>query len=189
MMMRVDLRTCYLAAAAILVVTAVAQAEFEITPSIQAELDRQKRVVAGWAADAMIVKAVVEQNTKGPVAGMDNAKWKVLRRSDPLVRAFQSNAAGRFLQAKLEASGGLITEAFLSAAQGEKVAFAEKTTSYIHKGMPKFDVPFSTRSVWQGRPEFDESAQTYQIQISVPVLADGQSVGALVVGVSLSQLE
>ena len=69
------------------------------------------------------------------------------------------------------------------------MAFAEKTTSYIHKGMPKFDVPFSTRSVWQGRPEFDESAQTYQIQISVPVLADGQSVGAMVVGVSLSQLE
>jgi len=188
-MMRVDLRTCYLAAAAILVVTAVAQAEFEITPSIQAELDRQKRVVAGWAADAVIVKAVVEQNTKGPVAGMDNAKWKVLRRSDPLVRAFQSNAAGQFLRTKMEGSGGLITEAFLSAAQGEKVAFAEKTTSYIHKGAAKFDVPFTTRGAWQGRPEFDESAQTYQIQISVPVLADGSPIGALVVGVSLSQLE
>src|SRR5436309_1194361 len=110
MMMRVDLRTCYLAAAAILVMTAVAQAEFEITPSIQAELDRQKRVVAGWAADAVIVKAVVEQNTKGPVVGMDNVKWKVLRRSDPLVRAFQSNAAGQFLRTKMEGSGGLITE-------------------------------------------------------------------------------
>src|SRR3989449_8704523 len=89
----------------------------------------------------------------------------------------------------MEASGGLITEAFVSAAQGEKVAFAEKTTSYIHKGMPKFDVPFTSRSAWQGRPEFDESAQTYQIQISVPVLVDGQPAGALVVGISLSQLE
>src|SRR5436853_7371065 len=97
-MMRVDLRTGYLAAAAILVVAAVAQGEFGITPGIQAELDRQKRVVAGWAADAVIVKAVVEQNTEGPLAGMDNAKWKVLRRSDPLVRAFQSNAAGQFLR-------------------------------------------------------------------------------------------
>jgi len=173
-MMRVDLRTCYLAAAAILVMTAVAQAEFEITPSIQAELDRQKRVVAGWAADAVIVKAVVEQNTKGPVVGMDNVKWKVLRRSDPLVRAFQSNAAGQFLRTKMEGSGGLITE---------------KTTSYIHKGAAKFGVPFTTRGAWQGRPEFDESAQTYQIQISVPVLADGSPIGALVVGVSLSQLE
>src|SRR5256885_10163781 len=44
-----------------------------------------------------------------------------------------------------EASGGLITEAFLSATEGEKVAFAEKTTWNIHKGKPKFDVPFTTR--------------------------------------------
>ncbi|PYN31608.1 MAG: hypothetical protein DMD98_16165 [Candidatus Rokuibacteriota bacterium] len=188
-MRRIDVRVGFFGAVAILVVAAAAHAAFEITSAIQIELDRQKKIVAGWAADRVIVRAVVEQNAKGPLSEMDNAKWKVLRRSDPLVTAFQSNAAGRFLQAKLEASGGLITEAFLSAAQGEKVAFAEKTTSYIHKGMPKFDVPFSTRSVWQGRPEFDESAQTYQIQISVPVLADGQSVGALVVGVSLSQLE
>src|ERR687887_165717 len=187
--MRVDLRIGYFAALAILLGAAAAQAAFEITPAIQAELDRQKRIVAGWAADPVIVKAVVEQNAKGPLPGMDNAKWKVLRRSDPLVRAFQSNAAGQFLRAKMEASRGMITEAFLSAAQGEKVAFAEKTTSYIHKGMAKFDVPFTTRGAWQGRPEFDESAQTYQIQISVPVLADGAPVGALVVGVSLTQLE
>ncbi len=188
-MMRVDLRAGFVAAASILVAAAAAHATFEITPAIQAELDRQKKVIAGWAADPVIVKAVGEQNAKGPLPGMDNSKWKLVRRSDPLVRAFQSNAAGQFLRSKMEASGGLVTEAFLSAAQGEKVAFAEKTTSYIHKGMPKFDVPFTTRSAWQGRPEFDESAQTYQIQISVPVLVDGQPAGALVVGISLSQLE
>src|SRR2546426_634744 len=51
------------------------------------------------------------------------------------------------------------------------------------------DAPCTSRSAWQGRPEFDESAQTYQIQISVPVLVDGQPAGALVVGISLSQLE
>ncbi|OLC12491.1 MAG: hypothetical protein AUH77_12585 [Candidatus Rokubacteria bacterium 13_1_40CM_4_69_39] len=176
-------------AVSLLVVAAAAHAAVEVTPGIQAELDRQKKIAAGWAADPVIVKAVAEQNAKGPLAGMDNSKWKLVRRSDPLVRAFQSNPAGQFLRSKMEASGGLITEAFVSAAQGEKVAFAEKTTSYIHKGMPKFDVPFTSRSAWQGRPEFDESAQTYQIQISVPVLVDGQPAGALVVGISLSQLE
>jgi hypothetical protein len=187
-MMRIDVRALFLAAVALLA-AAAAHAAFEITPAIQAELDRHKKIIAGWAADRVIVRAVVEQNVKGPLPGMDNPKWKVLRRSDPVVTAFQSNPAGLFLRAKLEASAGLITEAFLNGAQGEKVAFAEKTTSYIHKGAAKFDVPFTTRTAWQGRPEFDESAQTYQIQISVPVLADGQAVGALVVGVSLSQLE
>src|SRR5437016_1770143 len=187
--MRVDRRTGLFTAVSLLVVAAAAHAAVEVTPGIQAELDRQKKIAAGWAADPVNVKAVAEQNAKGPLAGMDNSKWKLVRRSDPLVRAFQSNPAGQFLRSKMEASGGLITEAFVSAAQGEKVAFAEKTTSYIHKGMPKFDVPFTSRSAWQGRPEFDESAQTYQIQISVPVLVDGQPAGALVVGISLSLLE
>src|SRR3989449_2695918 len=96
---------------------------------------------------------------------MDNSKWKLVRRSDPLVRAFQSNPAGQFLRSKMEASGGLITEAFVSAAQGEKVAFAEKTTSYIHKGMPKYDVPFTSRSAWQGRPEFDERSEEHTSEL------------------------
>lgn len=182
-------RIALVAAALVALSIVPADAAFEITPAIQAQLDRHKTVAAGWAADPVIVKAVVAQNAKGPLPGMDNAKWKLTRRSDAIVKAFQTNPAGRFLRARMEASGGLVTEAFLSAAQGEKVAFVEKTTSYIHKGAAKFDVPVTTRGAWQGKPEFDESAQTYQIQISVPVLADGQAVGALVVGLSLSRLE
>ena len=166
-----------------------AAASFEITPAIQAELDKQKAVVAKWVAAPAIVSAVAEQNRKGPIAGMDNAKWKVTRRNDPMVTGFQSNAAGQFLKAKLAESQGAISEAFLNAAQGEKVAFYEKTTSYIHRGSAKFDVPFNTGKSWQGKPEFDESSQTYAIQISVPILAEGKAIGALVVGVNLSYLE
>ena len=166
-----------------------AAASFEITPAIQAELDKQKAVVAKWVAAPAIVSAVAEQNRKGPIAGMDNAKWKVTRRNDPMVTGFQSNAAGQFLKARLAESQGAVSEAFLNAAHGEKVAFYEKTTSYIHRGSSKFDVPFNTGKSWQGKPEFDESSQTYAIQISVPILAEGKAIGALVVGVNLSYLE
>ena len=170
-------------------IAAVAHAAFEMTPAVQTELDKQKAVIAGWAADATIVNAVREQNRKGPIPGMDNPKWKTVRRSDPLVTAFQTNPAGRYLKSKLDGSGGLFSEAFLNGAQGEKVAFVEKTTAYVHKGAAKFDAPFTTGKSWQGKAEFDESAQTYQIQISVPVLADGKPIGALVVGANLSVLE
>src|SRR5262245_10366085 len=164
-------------------------ASFEITPAVQAELDKQKAVVASWAASPVVVSAVLEQNRKGPLGGMDNARWKMTRRSDPMVTGFQTNAAGQFLRAKLNESQGAVSEAFLNAAQGEKVAFVEKTTSYLHRGMPKFDVPFDTGKTWQGPAEFDESSQTYAIQISVPVLAEGKLIGALVVGVNLAHLE
>lgn len=164
-------------------------AEFQISDKVQAELDKRKIELAGWAADAAISGAVKEQNAKGPIAGMDNPKWKLTKRSDPVVKAFQDCPAAKILKDKVSADGGAFSEAFLSAAQGEKVAFIEKTSSYIHKGTPKFDVPFNDSKAWQGKPEFDESTQTYAVQVSVPVLEGAKPIGVLVVGVNLSHLE
>lgn len=175
-------------AVALLMVTLV-WAAFEITPAVQKELDRSIETVKGWAAEPAIVSAVVAQNQKGPIAGMDNAKWKTVRRSDDLIKGFQNNDAAKLLKQKIEESKGLYSEAFLSASQGEKVAFADKTSSYLHKGQPKFDTPFTSGKPWQGQPEFDESSQTHQIQIAVPVLAEGKPIGVLVVGVNLTKLE
>jgi hypothetical protein len=92
------------------------------------------------------------------------------------------------MKTKADEAGEIYPEAFLSGAQGEKVAFIEKTTSYIHKGSAKFDVPFGGKA-WQGQPEFDESSQTHQIQVGVPVVSGGKSIGVLVVGINLTKLE
>ncbi len=177
------------ALAVILAAAAFAEPTFELTQAVQAELDHQKSIIAGWAATPEILQAVKEQNTKGPLSGMDNAKWKTTRAGDLVVRGFQMNPAGRFLKKKLREGVGIYAEAFLSAAQGEKVAFVEKTTSYIHKGAAKFDLPFQTGKSWQGTPELDDSSQMYTVQISVPVLDDTKRIGVLVVGVNVSHLE
>ncbi len=174
----------------LLSIVSVAHAQnVELNPAVQAELDKEKRVIASWASDPVIVKEVLQQNTKGPIPGLDNAKWKQLTPSDVIIKAFQENPAGRFLKSKIEAKDSIFNEAFLSGSNGEKVAFAEKTTYYIHKGMPKFEVPFRRGVPWQGKPEYDESSQTYSIQISTPVLSEGAPIGVLVVGVKLSALE
>jgi len=65
----------FLAAMSLVFVATIAHAaNFEMTPTIQAELDKWKTVIAEWAADPTIVKAVVEQNSKGPIPEMDNAR-------------------------------------------------------------------------------------------------------------------
>lgn len=161
----------------------------EMNPAVQAELDREKTAIAAWASDPILVKEVLHQNKRGPMPGLDNAKWKTLDPSDPIVKAFQENPAARFLKSKLDTKDSMFNEAFLSGSNGEKVAFVEKTTYYIHKGMPKFEVPFRKGTFWQGKPEYDESSQTYSIQIAVPVLSEGTPVGVLVVGIKLASLE
>jgi hypothetical protein len=163
--------------------------KFEIAPAVQARIDQMKTEAAGWAADPRITAAVAAQNRKGPIDGMDNKKWKALAKQAPEVEPFATNDAAKFLAEKAKASGGFVSEAFLNAALGEKVAFLAKTSSYLHAGSKKFDVPFTTRKAWQGELEFDESSQTHSVQIAVPVLdpvETTKAIGVLVLGLNLT---
>ena len=162
----------------------------DITPGVQAELDRLKQTLAKQAADPIIVQAVKEQNAKGPIPGMDNTKWKTVRRSDPIVQALIHNPAGESLKKMIAASGDTLDKAFLNGAQGEKVAFAEKTISYLHKGQEKFDVPMSTGKPWQmSKQWFDESLQGYALQVAAPVMDGGKVIGVLVASVPVVHLD
>src|SRR6186713_620713 len=81
--------------------------EARITPEIQARIDVQKRMVAKLAANSTLVSAVREQNKKGPISGITNKSWKKLDANDPLVRSFQTNAAGKLLAAKISSGNGV----------------------------------------------------------------------------------
>ena len=162
---------------------------FGVMSEVQTKITQQTWLANGWAASPVVVQAVLAQNTKGPIPGMDNAKWKTVPESDSIVRGFMNNDAANFLKEELAKTDGVCTGAFLNAAQGEKVAFNEKTGSYIHKGSAKFDVPFTTGKSWQGPAELDDSGKVYEIQVSVPVLSEGKPVGALVVEINGTRLE
>ncbi len=157
-----------------------------LSAPVQAKVDEFIKVVAAWAADPVIVGAVRAHNAEVPPEqlALDQEKWSKLTVLDPLVRSFTKNPAGQFLKAK---KTDLVTEAFLSDAEGRKVAFLAKTTRWSHRGQPKHDVPMSGKT-WQGPVELDESSGRQQLQVAVPVLADGQPIGSLVVGLSISQL-
>jgi len=152
----------------------------------QAKVDAKLAIIKTWAADPAIVAAVAAHNAQLPAdqAAITQEKWKSLTVLDPFVRSFSKNPAGEFLKSKKDA---WTTEAFLSDAKGLKVAFLSKTTNWSHAGKPKHDVPMAGKT-WQGDVETDESSGVQQLQISVPVLKDGQPIGSLVVGLSLSKI-
>ena len=162
---------------------------FKVMEDIQERITWQVWNADGWAANPVVVEAVLAQNAKGPIPGMDNAKWKTVPEKDAIVQGFINNEAAKFLKAEMANTDGICTGAFLNAAQGEKVAFSDKTGSYIHKGSAKFDVPFASGKSWQGKPELDDSGKVYEIQISVPVLSDGKPIGVLVVELDGTKLE
>jgi hypothetical protein len=163
---------------------------FEVMEEVQTRITWQVWNADGWAANPLLVEAVLAQNKKGPIPGMDNAKWKTVPESDAIVQGFIENDVAKFLKAEMANTDGICTGAFLNAAQGEKVAFSDKKTgSYIHKGSAKFDAPFASGKSWQGKPELDGSGKVYEIQISVPVLSEGKPIGVLVVELNGTRLE
>ena len=162
---------------------------FEVMEEVQTRISWQVWNADGWAANPVVVEAVLAQNKKGPIPGMDNAKWKTVPENDAVVQGFIKNDVAKFLNAEMANTDGICTGAFLNAAQGEKVAFSDKTGSYIHKGSAKFDAPFASGKSWQGKPELDDSGKVYEIQISVPVLSEGKPIGVLVVELNGTKLE
>ena len=158
----------------------------DLEPEQQAKIDAKLAIVKTWAAEPALVAAVVAHNAQLPAdqAALTQEKWKSFTVLDPFVRSFSKNPAGEFLKSK---KADWTTEAFLSDAKGFKVAFLAKPTGWCHAGKPKHDVPM-TGKTWQGSVEVDESSGLQQLQVAVPVLKDGQPIGSLVVGLSLSKL-
>jgi len=115
---------------------------------------------------------------------MTNEKWKELSVLDPSVRSFSKNALADYLKSKKDDS---ISEVFVNGADGGKVAFLSKTTSWNHKGKPKHEVPMSGK-VYIGPVEMDESSGQQQFQVGLPVMADGKAIGSIVVGLKVAAL-
>ncbi len=153
----------------------------------QTKLDAQIKLAQTLAADPVIVAAVKAHNTSLPAssAEMTQDKWKGLSILDPAVRSFTKNPSAELLKAR---KSPVVTEAFISGADGNKVAFLTKPSNFSHKGKAKHDDPM-TGKIWKGDIELDESTGSQQIQFAVPVLDGDKPIGSLVVGLAVSKLK
>jgi hypothetical protein len=153
---------------------------------LQAKVDAKLKEVVAWAAEPTLVAAAKAQNASPPAgfAEMTQEQWKALTVLAPFTRQFSKNPTAELLKTK---KGDVVAEAFVSDANGCKIAFLSKTTSWSHKGKDKHDVPMSGKN-WQGPVEVDESTGLQQVQVAVPILDAGKPIGSLVVGLSLAKL-
>ena len=173
-----------------LVATALACAPLagaaDLDAAQQGKVDAKVKEIQLWAATPAIVDAVKAYNSgKSPeAAAMDQTKWAGLSVIDPFVRNLTKNPAAELLKTK---KGEVVSEAFVSGADGGKVAFLGKPTNWSHKGKPKHEQPMSGKN-WQGPVEIDESSGLQQVQVAVPVVDGGKPIGSLVVGLSIGKI-
>jgi hypothetical protein len=165
-------------------------------PAIQSFLDAE---IAPWTADARLAEAVVAQNavtagyTQAEIDTLDQT-WRaeVGSADSALINGVLDHAASDLLREWVEASGGTITEVFVMDARGLNVASSGLTSDYWQGDEEKFTetFPLGAEAVHISEVEFDESTQSYQVQVSVPLVdpATGAVVGAMTVGLNADRL-
>lgn len=161
----------------------------EADAALKAKLPAKFAELKALAAEPAIVDAVAAHNKalSSEEAAMTQDKWKGLAILDPFVRGFSKNKAAEALKAR-QAKDPALAEAFISGADGTKVAFLAKPSGWSHKGKGKHDQPMAGKD-FIGPVEVDESTGISQIQIAVPVLQAGKPIGSLVAGYAVSKLK
>jgi hypothetical protein len=146
-----------------------------------------------WGEDPVLVSAVKAQNAEGQSLDQikrRDAEWRSNSGVDDFMRSLMENPAAKEL-ADLEKSKPYFFELFLMDGQGANVAMTNKTSDYWQGDEAKFTDSFKggVGAVHISDVEFDESAQAYLVQVSVPVTDQGKAIGALTIGVNIDELE
>lgn len=116
-------------------------------------------------------------------------EWMANRDIDSGMREIMENDAAKALRV-VEKSQPYYVEMFVMDNQGANVAMTNKTSDFWQGDEEKFNETFNrgTGKTFIAAPEFDDSANAYLIQVSVPVKSNGRTIGALTIGVNLDVL-
>ena len=154
--------------------------------------------LAAIAQAPALVAAIKAQNAE--TSGYDQAKidtldtqWRaeVDSSSRPLIDGVLGNDASAYLMQAQEEAEGLFTEIFAMDAKGLNVGQSAVTSDYWQGDEGKWQNTYlaGAGSIDIGDVEQDESTQTFQSQVSIPVLDEaGAPIGAITFGVNIEYL-
>ena len=142
-----------------------------------------------WGTHPAIVAAVKAQNARdipmSEVHDLDD-RWQMAFEKEAFMEPYLDNPLADAMR-DMEKEAGYVTEAFAMDNQGALVASTQRTSDYWQGDEDKFTESFrdGAGAVHISAVEFDESADSYLVQVSVPVMSDGKAIGAVTLGVDI----
>ena len=158
----------------------------------QEVIDLAKTKLVKLGQDPIIIKAVKNENSRGKtldqIKAMDK-KWKDTPGIADYMEALMTSECGKYLRA-LQESVPYYAEIFIMDNQGANVAMSDKTSDYWQGDEAKFQKSFNggAGSIFIDDVEFDESTQSYLVQVSVPVKDGKKVIGAITFGIDIDKL-
>jgi len=135
-----------------------------------------------WAADPAIVAAVREANGHD-AGGMNNGKWADVADADPAVKAILGGKVGAQI-IKWEAANDGINKLVLRDQKGNVIAASAKPLLFNNASRPQFANAMKGQAWAASEVKADPTTQVPSVQLGVPVLDGGKTIGVLHAGVS-----
>ena len=150
--------------------------------------------IRAWSADTRVIEAVRDQNkmsaglSQSAILDLDQTWRDQTVSGGEMIDEVLANSLSVYLR-DLQAQGqGQFTEIFVTDIRGLNVGQSNVTSDYWQGDEDKWQVPYDTAGMHLGDVEFDESTQTYQSQISLPIFDQEAVIGVITVGINLEQL-
>lgn len=161
--------------------------------------DLAKNKIQSWLSNPSVVEAIKAQNkehdglSETRIVALDK-KWRAETNasSRPMIDGILSNPLSAFLKSKKDGSEGLYTEIFVMDNKGLNVGQSDITSDYWQGDEAKWKKTYTVGAdaLHIGKVKEDESTQTFQSQVSLPIVdpKDGSVIGAITVGVNVEML-
>ena len=178
----------------LLVTPGLLQAQELSQEEIENLLGVKIRFATHMAFNPSIIRAVEQQNgAQLPLAEIkqrDDAWKNAGDTMTALIRETTQNDVAQYFQRRVE-NNLAIDEVFLTDNQGANVAAYPPTSDYWQGDEEKWTASYNNGNgvVFIGPLEFDDSTQKTQVQISAPVISNDETIGVLVLGVSVDYLQ
>lgn len=155
--------------------------------------------LATLAADPQLIEAIRAANaarqqlTAQQITALD-AEWRaeLTLAERPLLEPVLHNPAADILRSRIATHGGLMSEAFVMDARGLNVAMAAPTSDYWQGDEAKFSETFpkGPGAIHLGDVEFDDSTQSFQVQLSRTIVdpATSEPIGAITVALNADMM-
>ncbi len=145
------------------------------------------------ARDPAVVREVKRQNAQRvPLETIQklDTEWTATPALTPFKRRVLGSASARALHGYRDQLGRVVAEAFLMDNQGALVGATRRTSDYWQGDEAKWRASFNggRGGELREKPFFDESSQSYVVQVSLPVKDGARVIGALTVSLSLLEL-
>ena len=158
-----------------------------------------KTAIESWISNPIVIDAVREQNARH--AGLNQGEIDALDRqwrretsatSHPLIDQVLGNPLSQHLMALRNGQHGVVTEVFVMDSRGLNVGQSNVTSDYWQGDEAKWKETFlvGPGAMLIDEIELDESTQTFQSQVSMPIVdpATGEVIGAITVGIDVEAI-